>query len=49
MLNFNAATGSWEAVEDGKWITVPKNKIADGNVPAELASAVIGREKIGCE
>ena len=27
---FNAATGNWEAVKDGKWITIPK--------PAALAS-----------
>jgi len=35
---FNAATGNWEAVMDGRWITIPKNKIVDGDVPAELAS-----------
>ena len=31
-------TGQWEAVKDGRWITVPKNKIVDGDVSAELAS-----------
>jgi len=35
---FNAITGNWEAIKDGRWVTIPKNKIVDGDVPAELAS-----------
>ena len=35
---FNAATGNWEAVKDGRWVTIPRHKIVDGDVPAELAA-----------
>ena len=33
-----SATGNWEAVKDGRWVTIPKHKIVDGDVPAELAA-----------
>jgi hypothetical protein len=34
---FNATTGNWEAVKDGRWITIPPSKIIDGDVPQEAA------------
>jgi hypothetical protein len=35
---FNNATGNWEAVKDGRWITIPWSKVVDADVPSQLGA-----------